>query len=147
MAAEAVVGGRLGAVMFFVEENARVGRGVTAGLPIGVGLRVTGAAGFVEGGDVLAAEMRNLTRIAGEMLDDAAEVGLDGVDVEGERAAMAVAAVHGAMRRRGPIGMDVGHFVAGRTGLLRVAKMEIREPAERARRPDPARRHRRLRAM
>jgi hypothetical protein len=97
---------------------------------------MAGAAGGGEVGDVLAAEMGNLMRIAGEVLDDAVQVRLDGVDIEGERAAVAVAAMHGAVGRGGPIGVDGGHLVARGAGLLGVSKMEIRETADGARGED-----------
>ena len=48
-----------------------------------------------------------------------------GMHVERQRAAVAVAAMHGGMRRVGPGGVDGGHLVAGGAGVAGVAIMKV----------------------
>ena len=72
-------------------------------------------------------EAGGLVRISREMPDDAIHVGLEGMDIERERPAVAFATMDRAMRRHLPVGVKGRHLVARRARVLRVGEMKVPE--------------------
>src|SRR5208282_677204 len=117
-------------VMNGIKENAGVGRRVTARLPIRERPGMTRLAGIMKGKNVLLGQPDRLVWVAGEMLHHAVDVGAEGMDVERERAAVAIAAMHRGMCRVRPRGVDGGHLVTRGAGVAGVGVMKVRQAAQ-----------------
>lgn len=125
MATQAIVSRDFHVVVFLVEKDLSVGCGVFAILPLLEGVGMAVLARLVDVHDVVFREINWFLWISRKVLHDAVEVRFHGVDVQGQRTAVAVAAVHRAVGGLRPFGVDFSHFVAGDAGVLRIAEVEI----------------------
>lgn len=93
MAADAIAAQLFAVVLFFIEEDAGKCRGMPAGAPAGLLGGVADAAAIADGQDLLVIEMETVGRLWREVTDQPVHVFLEGMDIQRERAAVAVAAV------------------------------------------------------